>query len=137
MKNLTTAIYGKLAGSTLFGYVQGRLYKNRAPEGAPYPYLVYAVIVGDPEYTFSENYEDVTVQFDIFSKDASTTEIENIFTALTALFDNISFNPTAERVLEMQRQSYSLTSEEHYVTTAEIQVYHYTVDYNVYLERTS
>lgn len=134
MKALTTAIYGKLSGSILADYVADRMYKVRARIPTEYPYLVYNVF-GYPEYTFAEDYESVTVQFDLFSKEGGTTEIENMYTALTALFDNTTLSPTNERVINFQRTSFNLIDEEHTTVTGEQHVYHYSVDYEIYLER--
>jgi hypothetical protein len=135
MKALTTAIWGKLAGSSLQSSVANRLFKNRAPDGVEYPYIVYKVITGLAEYTFSEDFENPTIQFDIYSKDGSTGEIEDIFTALTALYDNCSLSPTNERVLNMQRSTYSLIDEDHTTPTGEQHVFHYAINYEIILER--
>lgn len=135
MKALTAAIYEKLSGSDLEGYVSNRFYKMRAPFDVEYPYIVFKLLIGNPEYTFVESYEDVTIQFDIFSKKTSTDEVENIYTALTDLYDNAILIPTNERVLNCQRSSQTLINEEHTTETAEEQVYHYAIDYEIYLER--
>src|SRR4030042_126779 len=135
MKALTTAIYGKLAGSTLEGYCGTRLYKGRAEEMAIYPYAEFGVITGSPVYSFSERFENPTIQFDLFSSENGTTQIEDMFTALCALYDDCALSPTSETLIHMRRSNYNLISEEHTVSSGVQQVWHYSIDYDILLVR--
>ena len=136
MKALTKEIYEKLAGTSLEGYIADRLYKGRSIESSEYPFVEFAVVDGNPEYTMSENFEDVTIQFDIFSATNSADEVEDIFTALTDLYDNAVLTPTSETGIYMWRSNFNLISEEHTVRVATQQVWHYSIDYNILIQRT-
>ena len=82
MKALTTTIYGRMAGTALETSIGGRLYKNRAPQGVTAPYIVFFVVSDVYTPTFTEDIEQVIIQFSIFSEASGTTEIEDIYNNL-------------------------------------------------------
>lgn len=129
MLNLTTAIYGKLSGSALADHVSTRMYKGRAPEEAAYPYIVYLTISDVPNLTFSEDFEDIVIQFSLFSSTSSSTEVENMYTDLKTLYDECTMTITGETLVWMVRQNTSLMVEDHTTRAGLIQVWHYAVDY--------
>lgn len=131
MKALTTAIYGKLAGSTLSTAIGGRLYKGRAVDGATYPYIVYKVVSDVPENTFREYLERVVIQFSLFSSASGTTEIEDMFGYLKALYDDCNFSITGQTLLWMRRSNAGLFVEDHTTVSGTVQVWHYAVDYSI------
>lgn len=136
MKNLTTAIYGKLTGSSLSTAVGGRVFKGVAPEGTGYPYVVYSLISDVPDYTFTETMEDVIIQFDIFSNTSSSTEAEDIFGYLKSLYDFCSMTITGGSLLYMRR-SYAVLYNEDVTTPAGTEtVWRYSVDYEIKMKRT-
>lgn len=136
MKNLTTAIYGKLTGSSLSAAVGGRVFKGVAPKGTEYPYIVYSLISDVPDYTFTETMEDVIIQFDVFSKSSSSTEAEDLFGYLTSLYDFCSMTITGGSLLYMRR-SYAVLYNEDVTTPAGTEtVWHYSVDYEIKMKRT-
>lgn len=129
MKYLTTAICGKLSGSALSAHIANRMYKGRAPEGAEYPYIVFLTVSDVPNLTFSEDFEDVVIQFSLFSDASGSTEIEDMFTDLKTLYDECTMTITSETLVNMMRQSASLMVEDHTVKNGTIKVWHYAVDY--------
>ena len=131
MKALTTAIYAKAAGSAFETAIGGRLYKGRAPEGATYPYAVYLLVSDVPDPTFTEQLEDVVIQFSLFSNASSSSEVEDIYTALKALYDDCTLTITGETLLYMTRQNATLTPEEHTTQAGTVEVWHYAVDYSL------
>jgi hypothetical protein len=135
MKNLTTALYSKIAGSDFSTSIGGRLYKSRAPQGVTWPFVVYYIISDMPRDTFTERIEDVLIQFSIFSSASGTTEIEDIFTNLKTLFDYCSLTITGNTHLLMERANASLTSGELDVSEGGGQYYQYTVDYNIMMKK--
>ena len=135
MKNLTTAIYAKIAASAFSTSIGGRLYKARAPQPATWPYVVYDIITNMPADTFTETLEEVTIQFTIFSDASSTTEIEDILTDLKALYDNCSLSITGNTHIFMQRQSASMWSGDLDVDEGGGQYYQYNVDYNILMKK--
>lgn len=131
MKALSTAIYGKLSGSALASHIGTRLYKGRAPEGATYPYIVYMIVSDVPENTFTENLESVLIQFSIFSITSGSTEVEDIYTDLKALYDDCTMTITGETLLYMLREHATLMVEDHTTTSGTVQAWHYAVDYSL------
>lgn len=139
MKNLSTAIFGKMTSATdLYADVQGRLYKGRAPEGAQYPYIVYLIVSNYPEKTFTEDFEVTTIQFSLFSAASGSTEVEDMYTHLKALYDECNLSVTGSTWFYwMKRTNAILMVEDHTVPStiatiaASIQVWHYAVDYEI------
>ena len=106
MSNVRTAIYNKYNASTGHGAytnVAGRFYHGQAPQGATFPYVVFFNIVDVNEVDFSEEREDLSYQFSIFSQNSSPTQAETILTGLRSLFDDCSLTVTNWRHLYMQR----------------------------------
>ena len=135
MKNLTTAIYAKKTGSTFETAINSRLYKVIAPENPTFPYAVFKVIDDTPEHTYSESYENVLIQFSLYSSTSGTTEVEDIFTKLCALYDECSLSITGETLVHMQRQSAYLISEEHTTINGLQKIWHYPVEYFLLVQR--
>ena len=136
MKNLTTAIFSKLAGSLLYTDIGGRLFKGRAPEGTVYPYAVFFLVSDMPDKTFTEDYEDCIIQFSLFSEASSSGEIEDMFTHLKTLYDEKPMTIKGSTLVWMKRQNASLMMEEHTTPNGTVDVWHYAVDFNVLLSLT-
>ena len=135
MLNLTTAIYGKIAGSAFSTAIGGRLRKGQAEDGIEFPYSVYFVVSGSPDNAFQMHYEDVTVQFSLFSSASGSTEIEGMFTNLKALYDDCILSPTSETVIYMKRVNYTGANKEDHITPTGTQsVWAYHVDYNIFVK---
>lgn len=137
MKNLTKAIFAKKSGSGFEADIGGRLFKGRAPEGAQYPYAVMMVISDVPDKTFTETYEDVLIQFSLYSANSGTTEIEDMFTHLNSLYDECTLSITSETLIYMERGNASLMVEDYEIKgQGTTQVWHYAVEYEVKILRT-
>lgn len=135
MKVLTTAIFGKAAvGTALYTAVGGRIYKGRAPDETAYPYIVYQLVSDVADWTFTENLEDVLIQFSIFSSASSSSEVEDLYVYLKALYDNCTLVLAGSTLLWMHRTHATLMTEEHTTPTGTANVWHYAVDYSVYIE---
>lgn len=132
MKNLTTSIFAKCAvGTDLYTDITGRLYKVRAPEKATYPYAVFMVVSNAPDWTFAESYENTIIQFSLFSATSGTTQIEDMYTHLKALYDDCTLTITGSTLVWMRRENAVLMVEDHTTPGGLIQVWHYAVDYHV------
>ena len=135
MKNLTTKLYSMISGTTLDTAIGGRLYKARAPQSAPLPYIVFFVISDVYRPTFTEDDEIVIVQFSIFSEASGTTEIEDIFDKLKLVYDNQTFAPTGNTVWIMTRQNATMTSGEADVAAGTGEYFQYDIDYEVIMSK--
>ena len=68
--------------------LSGRMYPHEARQGVSFPYAVYYVVSSFTDYTFSDEQEDVSIQFSLFSEDDSVGPIGILYNKLTALFDD-------------------------------------------------
>lgn len=131
MKNLTTAIYTKALGSTLYSLVGGRFYKGRPPEAVTFPYLVYSVVTDIPFRTFSEEYENVEMQFSLFSETSSTSELEDMYTALKALYDEEALTIIGSTLVWMRRLNANFMVDEHTTPSGTKTVWAYHVNFDI------
>lgn len=137
MKNLTTAIFGKMgSGTDLYADVSGRLYKGRAPEGADYPYVVYFVVSDVPEYPGTKTLERVRIQFSLYSSNASSGEVEDMLTHLRSLYDDCSLTITSNTLIYFIRENLATMKEDHTTPAGTIGVWHYAQEYDVMIVRT-
>jgi len=65
MNNLLSAIMTKLSGSALYNDVGGRIFLDEAPEGTEFPYVVFFIVSDVPEKTFTEDFENIIIQFSL------------------------------------------------------------------------
>ena len=136
--NLTNSLYTKF--SELIGgvhnpfylAVDGRLYDTQAPENAVLPYAVYSVISDVPDWTFTTYFEDIRVQFDIFSKENSAVEIDGIYTKFLALWDWCSLTISNNIFLYMRRELVRRFRE----TEPQASYWHFSIDYMIKVEIT-
>ncbi|GAG59613.1 unnamed protein product, partial [marine sediment metagenome] len=87
MQVLFLGIYAKFFGNTPLKNAVTDLYLDRAKQTAVYPYIVYHKISGRPDYTFTEDMENVLIQFNIYDDNSSSETINDIYTKLKALYD--------------------------------------------------
>ena len=105
MKELVDAINAKLADSTIFWLVGGRVFFNTAPTD-DYPRIVYSRVSGVPDNAFAKTGESVLIQFDLFSmQSAGDTEILTMETQLTALFDDCTLTISGKSFVSFMRQN--------------------------------
>lgn len=125
MNNLLTAIYGKTSGSA-FPY-----FLDEAQEGSAFPYCVFSIVSAVPEKTFTEDYENVTIQFSLFSSSRSGTEITGMYAALMALFDECSLSISGSKLVWMRRTNLVTMVDEVATPDGSTTVKHWAVDYEV------
>ena len=133
MKALQSAIYTKvLTGSnTLKTAINSRFYFSLAPQDTAFPYATYDIIVSTYDNKFAEDFETVSVQFNIFSQDTSSSEAGDIYGYLIALFDWCSLTITGYSLVEMRRVFETI---DYFM---EDRVWMYTVEYRVWIRKTS
>lgn len=131
MNYLLTAIMTKCSGSTLATAVGDRIYLDEAPEGTEFPYIVFSIVTGAPDRTFTEYYTDTLLQFSLFSTSASAAEITTIYAALKALFDEHPFSITASTLVWMKEVNLTTMVDDVQVSDATHTVRHWAVDYEI------
>ncbi len=84
MNELLTAIYDHFKTDPLFTSTVHLtdLYDTEAPASAMFPYGTVAIISDIQEFTFTEDFEDCLVQFNLFSKKSSAEELGVLFNLL-------------------------------------------------------
>ncbi len=131
MLNLLTAIKSKFSGSALSTDVDGRIYLDQAPENCQCPYVVYFIVSGVQDKTFTEHYTNTLIQFSLFSASEGATEISTIYRDLKTLFDECSMTITSNTMVWMREQNLTTMIED--VTTVDgIQTLkHWAVDFEI------
>ena len=105
MQPLIDAIMNKLIDSTIYNDVGGRCYYDTA-DSNDLPRLVYSIVSGVPDKTFSEIYHDILIQFDLFSAlSAGKTEITTMYADLISLMDECSLSITGYTLVWMREQN--------------------------------
>jgi len=133
MKNFTTALMTKFNSTTggvhnnFYNSVSGKLYKERAEQDSALPYAVYHIISSVPDWSFNSDFEDIRIQFDLFSDKNSSSEIEDMYTYLRELFDWCTFTVTNQDLVYMRRALARLVKD------PVDDVWMYTVDYEIKL----
>ncbi len=140
MRNLTEELYAyALADVVASGFmtsIGNRFYDTEAPQGAAYPYVVYLIITDIKDWQFVERFEDVSIQFSIFSTTSSSGEAKDIYTKLVALFDEQYLNIGGMvQFLWMWRNITTLMKEDHTTPTGTVGVWHLAVDFDIYYEK--
>lgn len=141
MKALTTALMTKFTAvngggnhNSFYNDVQGQLFKGKAVD-AIYPYAVFMLVSDVPDWTWKADYEDVLIQFSLFSSALSSGEVENMFTHLKELYDDCSLTINGSTLKWMQRQQATLIPEEHTTPDGTVEVWHYAVDYSIMTQK--
>ena len=96
MKALFDAIYTLFAaGGDFYDDMGGRLYLYEQPQGATYPLCVYTLVSDAPEFYFrSKEWEDIDIQFNIYTKESSADNILDYYEHLKTMFDNAALSVT-------------------------------------------
>ena len=131
MYYLTQSIITKAANTNFLSSISGRLY-NGTTENTDYPYCVIILPVSNNPQSlssFDRDYEEITMQFSIYSKSLSEAWI--IYGYLTDLYDDCTFTPsiTGRTLIKMERINTTMIPEEHTLKDGTIQVRHIATDY--------
>ncbi len=132
MKNLTTSImtlFNATPHNAFYTSVSGQLYKERAKQNATLPYAVFHIISNVPEWGFTNYYEKVRIQFDLYSKENSSSQVEDMYTNLKSLFDWCTLTVSGNTYLYMRRELARLSRD------PEDDYWAYQCDYIVFMER--
>lgn len=128
MRTLFQAIYtAYLASGLPAGGLTG-LYNTEAPPGAAFPYGVFTLVSDVPDWTFSEDFENCLVQFNLFSDHkTSPVEICALFELLKVAFDFVDLTVSGYKSVSLTRELSTLLRID--------MVWQYTVTYRIYLEK--
>jgi len=111
MQVLFTGLWNKYNGNAALKAVVSGMYLTQAPQGTAYPYITYHKISGVADYTYTEDMENVIIQFNIYDDNNSSTTINDIYTKLTALYDWCSLTVAGWDSIYMKRELDNLTKD--------------------------
>lgn len=130
MREVEEAIFNRYNSGGSFHDAVTKLRFGWAEPKDVLPYAVYHIISNTPDWQFGDTYyENVRVQFSLFSESNSSTEVEQLYTYLKELYDWCTLVVTGYTCLYMRRVSASLTRDTTY------NVWQYNVDYEVMLDK--
>jgi hypothetical protein len=137
MKDLLTAITDKIktGPSALYSDVGGRVYLDQAPEGTAFPYVVLFIVSGVPTDNFTDQIDDIIIQFSLFSEVRGVTEISTMYADLKTLFDNVSLTISGYNMAWMKRENLMTMTEDNPTVNANTPIKHWAVDYRILLEK--
>lgn len=136
MKELAAAIMTYYKTDPLSSALS-QLYLGTAPNDATFPYGTFNFISNIQDITFTERFEMLLVQFDIYSNDSSSEEIFNLYNLLKGDenlgtgFDFAEFPLNGYVIVYFSRESAILNKW--YVNNE--WNWHYSVTYRVLLEK--
>lgn len=134
MNVLFAAIWDRFAtttGSGFYNDISGRMYHNKAPQGATFPYCVYFSVSDVDELNFSDEQEDFLIQFNVFSQKNSAIEAGTLLESLKTMFDNCNLTVTDWRHIGFQRDFVIPNND----PTQDPPIMGYSVQYNALIEQ--
>ena len=114
-----------------YDYIGGRLFLDRAPEGAEFPYVVFSIVADTPDNTFTDALDDVLIQFSLYSTSSSATEMTTMYNDLKSLFDDCTFTLSPGTLLSMERVNLTTMVDDITTPSGTVGLKHWAVDYNV------
>lgn len=131
MKELFEAVYAHYLLDPLANSMSG-LYNTEAPQEAKFPFGVFLLVSNVQDFTFSENFENCLVQFNLFSSESSPVEISNLYELLKG--DTVS--GTGFDFLELFLDNYETVSLQREVATlTKVEnIWQYNVSYRCVLQ---
>jgi hypothetical protein len=105
------------------------MYTRYAPQNTSFPFAVVDIVSGIGEWDFSYDFDDIDIQFNLFSQSTSETEIGTLYSTLRALYDDCALTIAGYTHLFMQYDQYfSLANPDENIRQ-------YTVQYNILLQK--
>lgn len=106
MNVLKTGVYSKYNTSVDFkGAITGLFY-SEAPQGTAFPYVVYHLITGTPNNTYTEKAENIIIEFLICSSNDSSSEVDTIYDYLDALYNDCALTVSGYNSIYVSRESF-------------------------------
>jgi len=132
LTDLETAIMNTFNGNAaLLAAATGGMHNTESPSNADYPRIVFNIVAGIKSNTFSHEYENISVDFRIYTQSNSSVSLNNLFALLISLYDDLRMTVNNYTTVEMRRTVYNKTKDE-----TDESVWIYLVSYKVVLEKT-
>ncbi|KKN40052.1 hypothetical protein LCGC14_0737150 [marine sediment metagenome] len=101
------------------------LYNTEGDDEASFPYSTVTIVGNTPDWTFTEDFEDILIQFNLFSETPAMTEVGTTFEALKVAFDFHALAITGYETVSLVRGNANLTRVDkkwQYIVTYRIQI---------------
>jgi len=82
------------------------MYTRYAPQNTPFPFAVFRIVSGIGDWNFTHDFDEVDVQFSLFSQSTSESEIGTLLTKLRSLYDDVELTVAGYTNLFMQYDQY-------------------------------
>ncbi len=125
MKTLFKAIYERWEAQEKLGLTE--LYDTEALADAVFPYGTFSLASDIADWTFSDDFENCLVQFNLFSKTLDSAEVDSSFELLKAAFDKFDLIVVGYTIISLERESASRFKVEG--------IWQYNVVYRIYLQK--
>lgn len=79
------------------------LYNTEADDEAVFPYGTFTLVGNTPDWTFSEDFEDCFIQFNLFSETTTCEEASDLFEALKSAFDKFDLVVDGHETISLVR----------------------------------
>ena len=109
MKDLFDSIYSHYSTSALKSYLKGGFWNTQAPENSVYPYGTFTLITNTEDWTFTEEFEECLIQFNLFSNTVNALEVCNLFELLKTAFDFVDLVINNHISVSVTRENSNLT----------------------------
>lgn len=126
MTDLFVAIMTRYDAVALSSSLTG-LWNTEAPQDAVFPYGVFQLISNVPEWQFEEDFENILLQFNLFSKTSSPVQICALYTLLKTAFDFFDLTIANYETVSLIRENAILTRIEN--------VWQYNVTYRIVMQK--
>ena len=107
MNELFKSIYSHFSTephNVFYTALDGRLFYGQAPQECTKPYAVYFGVAAVPEDTFSEEIDDISIQFNHYSETSSAIEAGELLKKCRDLFDGMELTVTGNRNIKLFRE---------------------------------
>ena len=89
---LFNGIYGRFKSTSpvpsFYTDIGGRMYLSECPQNTPYPNATFDLVSGSHDWDFQNDFDQATIQFNIYSESNSAVEITDAENKLSALYDD-------------------------------------------------
>ncbi len=130
MKALIEGIYSLFNAAVkpaFYNNMSGGMHLIEAPQNTAFPYAVFELIDDDYDFTFTSEFSEILIEFNIFDDDSSVSNIGTYFENLKMLYDWAMPEVTGYTVVKMEREFADLDKDDG--------VWQYMVQYRILLEK--
>jgi len=133
MLELFEAIFSHYQSDPLSRHLKG-FYHTEAPQEAEFPYGVFSLVSNVQDFTYTEDFENCLVQFNLYSDDSSPRQACELYELLKGDpvegtgFDFLELSIEEYRTVSLMRENAILTRVEG--------VWQYNVTYRMVLQKT-